>query len=71
MEIMGRMYGMDGASFRDETLIVNTAHPAIKRLIETPDDEKAATLYRAARLAAGTLPPAEAADLARGIYKLM
>ncbi|MDR1094650.1 MAG: molecular chaperone HtpG, partial [Clostridiales bacterium] len=70
MEAMGRMYnyGADMPSFKDEKLFINTAHAAVKRLIETPDDGAVRLLYGAARLANGSLKPEEAGELAKGIY---
>ena len=70
MEAMGRIYGMDqGSMFKDEKLIVNTAHPLIRKLAETPDDETVKLLYGLARLGNNTMEPAAINDFVKLILK--
>ena len=70
MEAMGRIYGMgQSAAFKDEKLIVNAAHPLIKKLAESPDDETVKLLYGLARLGNNTMEPAAINDFVKLILK--
>lgn len=68
MEAMGRIYGMDSSVFKDEKVIVNTAHPLIK-LMGAPDEEAVRLLYNLARLSNNTLEPADTSGFVKLILK--
>jgi len=70
MEAMGRIYGMDPkAVFKDEKLIVNTAHPAIKRLADNPDGDTIKLLYGLARLGNNSMEPADTGEFIKLILR--